>query len=168
MPKEKLLLDVTSLIEEERPAVSSLIDIIRFREKLTQVSKAGREAEEIRKRKVDSQLITFIDHHEADGLVVSEGDFSAAVQIIDTDGRLSWDAEYLERILTPDQLEKARSKGKGTSYIRHELDHKKIDGIRMRNEIVEPDTIDVMNEDAALMSDELRSLMYDESGSPIF
>lgn len=103
-------MDIEQLIEEEHPDALKIKELIEERVK---INRFKAELEE-RRKDVDTQLSEFCNENKLDK--IKSGNHTLA--IVSSKGSGRWNKNELVRMLSPLQLEKVYSEGKGYSYVK--------------------------------------------------
>ena len=94
----------------EGPAETRLRTLIDLRVEAVDKIEAYTEG----KNKINAELMTTLESIDADGFVYRD----YVVDRVAAKGALRWDAKYLESVLTPEQIERARVRGDDIKYIK--------------------------------------------------
>ena len=114
MAKEIIVLDMIDETAENAP------DLVDMRELLLQREKCSAAISEATARRVeiDAELGGMFLTNEIEGIQFGQVVLYEKVN----KGRQTWDTKALQRMLTPDEIEKARKRGKGSVSVGRRID----------------------------------------------
>ena len=120
--EDRIYIDLDALKEAEIKDAIELENLLNERIAIKEVI----DSAEIARKVADKKLLEYLEGLSADGLVSGDN----VVDVIEVQGRVSWDRDYLVRTLKPNQLARAMKKGKGYKYPKVDTTGKKAEKVR--------------------------------------